>query len=200
MIVSTNLARRPFRNERLPWLLAWSLTVGALVASFFHVRFVSDLLSRDETGTVAAVREDEARIAELEARLNAEPPVKIESVERARLLAFKDLVDRRIFPWRRLLAELETTLSDDVRLTRISPATSRDGSGVLIQLSGEARNKNAAFSLAEGLEASPAFSMTALKSLAEVEGSVEFDIEMAFDPGPVSASLPASAPAPGDPS
>lgn len=199
MIVSTNLARRPFRNERLPWLLAWSVTLAALLASFLHVRFVSSLLSRDETGTVAAVREDEARISELEARLNAEPPVKIEPVERARLLAFKDLVDRRIFPWRRLLAELEITLSDDVRLTRISPATSRDGSGVLIQLSGEARTKDAAFSLAEGLDASPAFSMTALKSLSEVEGAVEFDIEMAFDPGPVSASLPA-APPPGNPS
>ncbi|MBK5255484.1 MAG: PilN domain-containing protein, partial [Vicinamibacteria bacterium] len=180
LTASTNLALRPFRNERLPWLLAGLLSIAALVTTFVHGRFVSRLLSRDEAGTVREVRENDARIAELEARLSSEPPIKIEPSELIRLRAFKELVDRRIFPWRRLLSELETTLSNDVRLTRISPFAAKDGSGMLVELAGEARTKDAAFSLAEGLDASPAFSRAALRSLSENDDVVEFDIEVLF--------------------
>jgi len=195
MKASTNLAGRPFRNERLPWLFAGCLAALALVASFLHGRFAAGLLSRDEGGTVSTVRADEARIAEIEGLLASEPPIRIEAAEQARLLAFKDLVDRRAFPWRRLLLELETTLSEDVRLTRISPSNRRQGRGLPIQIAGEARSKDAAFSWAEGLDASPAFSMAALRSLSENDGVVEFEIEVAFDPetgaGPVRrAALP----------
>ncbi|MBK5255517.1 MAG: hypothetical protein JJE39_05745, partial [Vicinamibacteria bacterium] len=64
-------------------------------------------------------------------------------------------------------------------------------------LAGEARTKDAAFSLAEGLDASPAFSRAALRSLSENDDVVEFDIEVLFnsdpDPGPASLS-PSSTP------
>jgi hypothetical protein len=196
LAASTNLALRPFRNERLPWLLAALLAVAALLASFVHGRFFFRLLSRDEAGTVRTVREDEERIAELEARLSAEPPLKVESSEIIRLQAFKELVDRRVFPWRRLLSELETTLSDDVRLTRISPSASKDGGGMLVDLAGEARTKDAAFSLAEALDASPVFSRAALKSLSDNDSVIDFDLEVVFEPHPRPASLSPKAPAP----
>jgi hypothetical protein len=201
MKASTNLALRPFRNERLPWLLAGVLFVGATLLSLVHARFVSSLLSRDEAGAVRTVREDEARIADLEARLTREPPVEVSASERARLRAIKELVDRRVFPWRRLLSELEATLSEDVRLTRISPAGGQVTGGMLIELAGEARTKDAAFSLAEALDALPVFSKAALKSLAENEGLVDFELEVVFDSGPpagsrsADASLPPSLPA-----
>jgi hypothetical protein len=198
LTASTNLALRPFRNERLPWLLAFSLLVAALIASSVHGRFMSSLLSRDEAGTVRTVRENEARIAELEARLSIEPPIKVEASEIARLRAFKELVDRRVFPWRRLLAELETTLSDDVRLTQISPSAGKDGEGMLIVLKGEARTKDAAFSLAEALDTSPVFARASLQSLAENDHVVEFDLEVEFlpDQGLRPASLSPVIPAP----
>jgi Tfp pilus assembly protein PilN len=198
---STNLALRPFRNERLPWLLAGLLIAAAIATSFLHGRFVSRLLSGDEANTVRVVREDEARIAELEEGIAREPPLRIESAELARLHAFKELVDRRVFPWRRLLAELEGTLSEDVRLTRISPATAKGARGMLIELSGGARTKDAAFSLAEALDASPVFSNSVLKSLSENESETEFDIEVVFDPPdrspaqPLASVTPATAPA-----
>lgn len=192
MNASTNLARRPFRNERLPWLLAGTLTLVAVLISVAHGRFVSRLLSGDEAKTVLAVRGDEARIAELERDIALEPPLKIETAELARLRAYKELVDLRVFPWRRFLAELEEILSGDVRLTRISPGAPKGGQGMIIELSGEARSKNAAFSLAEDLDASPMFSNAVLKSLSEKDQHTEFDLEVVFDPP--QTSMPAGNP------
>lgn len=182
MMASTNLALRPFRNERLPWLLTGLLLVFALAASFLHGRLLSRLVSGDEANTVRAVREDETRTDELEAGIAREPPLRIEAAELSRLRAYKDLVDRRVFPWRLLLAELEGTLADDVRLNRISPAAARGVRGMLIDLSGVARTKDAAFSLAETLDASPVFSNASLKSLSDTEEGTEFVLEVVFDP------------------
>jgi Tfp pilus assembly protein PilN len=184
MAGSTNLALRPFRNERLPWLLVCLLIALAAAVSFAHGRFIGRLVSGDEAKTVRVVREDEARIAELKEGLSKEPPLRVESAELARLRAFKELVDRRVFPWRLLLSELEGTLSEDVRLTKISPVPSKNLGGMQIQLSGEARSKDAAFSLAERLDASAAFSNAVLKSLVEeeTENVVQFEVEVVFDP------------------
>jgi len=200
MMLSTNLALRPFRNERLPWIMAAALMAGALVVSFVHGRFVSRLLLGDEAKTVRAVREDEARIGELEQAIAKEPPLKIEAAELARLRAYKELVDRRVFPWRALLAELEGTLSNDVRLSRISPVAARGIRGMMIDLAGVARSKEVAFSLAETLDASPVFENASLKSLSDEEEGTEFLMEVVFDPegrpAPrmVSAGLPATTP------
>jgi Tfp pilus assembly protein PilN len=161
--------------------------LGALAAltSFAHARFISRLVSGDEAKTVRMVREGEARIAELTEGLSKEPPLKVASEELSRLRAFKQLVDRRVFPWRLLLSELEGMLSEDVRLTKISPVPAKGSGGMQIQLSGEARSKDAAFSLAERLDASAAFSNAVLKSLSEKEAEhvVEFEVEVVFDPG-----------------
>lgn len=182
MILATNLAQRPFRNERLPWLLAGLLMAVAVLISVVHGRFIARLLSGDEATTVLQVRENEARIAELERDIAAEPPLRIETSELVRLRAYKDLVDRRVFPWRLLLAELESVLGEGVRLTRIAPAGPSGGRGMLIEVSGEARSKDDAFTLAEDLDRSPAFSSAVLTSLSEKDNETAFDIEVIFDP------------------
>ena len=200
MMASTNLALRPFRNERFPWLLSGLVFAGALFLSFFHARFLSRLVSGDEANTVLAVRRDEARIAELEEGIAKEPPLRIENSEVARLRAYKELVDRRVFPWRLLLAELEGILADDVRLSRISPTKTRGARSMLVDLSGVAQTKDAAFSLAEALDASPVFSNASLKSLSDEGAGTEFVMEVLFDPEnrplarPVSAGNPATLP------
>lgn len=197
MMASTNLALRPFRNERLPWLFTGLLLATALAASFLHGRLLSRLVSGDEANTVRAVRQDEARIDELEKEIAREPPLRIEAAEVTRLRAYKELVDRRVFPWRLLLSELEGMLADNVRLNRISPAPARGVRGMLIDLSGVARTKDAAFSLAETLDASPAFSNASLKSLSDTEEGTEFVMEVVFDPEnrPVAGSAGAGNPA-----
>jgi Tfp pilus assembly protein PilN len=192
MMPSTNLALRPFRNERLPWLVSGCLLLGALALSLLHGRLLSRLVSGDEANIVRTVRQDETRIAELEEGIAKEPPMKIDGSELARLRAYKELVDRRVFPWRRLLAELERTLSEDVRLDRISPASARGLRGMLVELSGVARTKDAAFSLAETLDASPVFSNASLRSLSDTDEGTEFAMEVVFDPAPRPAARPAS--------
>lgn len=205
MAVSTNLALRPFRNERVPWLLTGLLLVLAVAVSVVHTQFLSRLLSGGDAKAVGAVLEDEARIAALEQSLMSEPPLKLEPAELARLRAFKGLVDRRVFPWRYLLSELEGLLADNVRLTAISPTTVKGASGMVISLSGEARTKEAAFSLAEALGAAPSFTNATLNSLTEREGAVEFDLEVIFfpegrgDAGPLVADRARASPhAPGE--
>ncbi|MBX7183813.1 MAG: PilN domain-containing protein [Vicinamibacteria bacterium] len=199
MMPSTNLALRPFRNERVPWLLTGILLLMALVLSFLHGRLLSRLISGDEANIVRAVRQDEARIAELEDGIAREPPLRVEPAELARLRAYKELVDRRVFPWRRLLAELEGTLSDDVRLNRISPSTARGVRGMLVELAGVARTKDAAFSLAETLDASPVFSNASLRSLSDTEEGTEFGLEVIFDPLTPAASVETSGGRPATP-
>ena len=199
MMASTNLALRPFRNERLPWLLTGLLLVTAIAASFLHGRLLSRLVSGDEANTVRAVRQDEARIDELEEGIAREPPLRIEAAEVSRLRAYKELVDRRVFPWRFLLSELEGMLADNVRLDRISPAPARGVRGMLIDLSGVARTKDAAFSLAETLDASPVFSNASLKSLSDTAEGTEFVMEVVFDPENRSVADPAGAGNPASP-
>jgi len=186
--ISTNLAARPFRNERLPWFLAGLVLVLGLGVTALHAKVVDRILSGDEANTVRLVREDELRVAELEELIDKEPPLKVEAAELQRLRAFKELIDRRVFPWRLLLAELEETLSADVRLTSISPSARSTGRGMLIALSGEARSKDAAFSLAEDLDASAVFSNAVLKSLSKDEDVTRFELELVFDPPPAPSN------------
>ena len=194
MTGSTNLAIRPFRNERLPWLLAGLILGGALLVSVAHARFIGRLLSGTEANTVRLVREDEARIARLEEAVAKEPPLRLEAEELTRLRAFKDLVDRRVFPWRHLLSDLEGLLSEDVRLTSIAPTPTKSGNGVSVLLAGEARTKDATFSFAEALDASPAFSDAVLKSVAQEEdGRIKFAIECLFDVDATAAANAAKA-------
>jgi Tfp pilus assembly protein PilN len=185
MMASTNLALRPFRNERLPWLLTGALLAFALLVSSLHGRLLSALVAGDEAHTVTAVRADEARIAELEAGIAREPPLRVEVSELQRLNAYKELVDRRVFPWRLFLSQLEETLSPDARLNRISPTPTHGVRGMLVDLAGVARTKEAAFSLAESLAALPAFSNAVLKSLSDTDEGTEFVLEVVFDPEPV---------------
>ena len=191
MMASTNLALRPFRNERLPWLLTGGLLAFSLVLTFLHARLLSGLVAGDEAHTVTVVRADEARIRELEAGIAREPPLRVEPAEITRLNAYKELVDRRVFPWRLVLADLEGALAADVRLNRISPAPARGVHGMLIDLSGVARTKDAAFSLAETLDTLPAFSNAALKSLSDTDEGTEFVLEVVFDPENRAAPLSA---------
>lgn len=197
MKASTNLAARPFRNERLPWFIASLLAVVATLVTVVHARFLRQILSGDEARIVRQVRDDEARVVELDAALAAEPPVRIDAAERLRLRGYKELVDRRVFPWRRLLTDLEEALSGDVRLTSITPADFRSARVMIVSLSGEARTKEAAFQFAETLGASTSFSNAVLQSTSEDGTVTRFELEVEFTPAASpSLPLPAATPSP----
>jgi Tfp pilus assembly protein PilN len=127
-MIRTNLATRPFYNERLVnlWLLLLgAVVVGATVFNISHVR--SDSGSNTELASQAAqntARTAEARrtAAALRTSLDAK---QIEAVS-ADAREANNLIDRRTFSWTALFNRFETTLPDDVRIRSVQPKVDRD--------------------------------------------------------------------------
>ena len=118
MFARLNLASQPFRNRTLPWTVAVVVFAVSLVALVFIVgaareaRGKADRVAED----VQKYRRETESVKERAAQL-----VKSVSPEDLRSLeAAQTLVDRKRFSWSQLLADLESVLSSDVRVTRIS--------------------------------------------------------------------------------
>jgi len=147
-----NLARRPFRNERLPTL---ALAVGLLVLSVLsarHVLLARDLLPgrvRDVEGRVSALEKEIEALRTATAGLQrlAAPPAALRE-----WTAVKRLVDRRTFSWTGLFGALEEALPPGVKLVSVTP---RDDEGGRIELGLVAvgRGDEDALALLQGLQA-----------------------------------------------
>jgi Tfp pilus assembly protein PilN len=117
-----NLARRPFRNERLPNLLFGLATVALLGLSVRHAFAVRALLPHQTSALHAEVDQLEKTSAGLRAEQVSLRSVNPDPRALARWLVVKDLVDRRAFSWTELFARLEATLPDGARLVSIAPS------------------------------------------------------------------------------
>ena len=115
---SLNLASRPFSNRILPW----ALTVIILFASLVGLIIVVQL-------TTSARREAAVAQAEIN-QLKQREQVLLESAKQVQqsytadqqqaLPAAHELVDRKAFLWSRLLADLESSLPANVKVSRIA--------------------------------------------------------------------------------
>ena len=127
-MIRTNLATRPFYNERL--VNMWLLLLGAVVAiaTILNVaRVLSDSGSNTELASQAAqntTRTNEMRrsAAALRASLDAK---QLEAVS-ADAREANNLIDRRTFSWTALFNRFETTLPDDARITSVTPKVDRE--------------------------------------------------------------------------
>lgn len=175
-----NLARRPFRNERLPTL---ALAAGCLVlagATARHALLARDLLpgragdveSRVQAleTEVAALRAESAELARL-----AAPPESIEE-----WAALEALVDLRAFSWTGLLASLERTIPPGVRLVSVAPAAG-DG-GMTLALSAVGRSSADALALLQALQASPDFEGAFLEGWTEGREGVDISSRVRYAP------------------
>jgi Tfp pilus assembly protein PilN len=157
-VIRTNLATRPFYNERVVhlWIgLITLLVIGATILNVVRVR----QYSRSDTRLASQASRDEARAATLRAdaaRLRA--TVDPRQVESASLEAHQanELIDRRTFSWTELFNRLETTLPDQVRITAVRPRIDRDAATVLT-ISLIARGTDDVAEFMENLEATGAF-------------------------------------------
>jgi Tfp pilus assembly protein PilN len=120
-----NLARRPFRNERLPNLLFALAVLAVVVITVRHAFVVRALLP----GRTSALHDEVMRLEEEAAQLRSEQAslrgVAPEPKALARWLVVKDLVDRRAFSWTNLFARLEERIPDGARLVSIAPRVNR---------------------------------------------------------------------------
>jgi len=115
---SLNLASRPFSNRIVPW----ALTVVILFVSLLGLLIVVQLT----TTTRREANKVQAQITQLKQReqalLEAAKTVQqsFTPEQQQALPAAHELVDRKSFSWSRLLADLESVLPANVKVSRIA--------------------------------------------------------------------------------
>ena len=115
---SLNLASKPFSNRILPW----ALTAIILFVSLLGLLFVVQLTTRAKSEGDIAQAEINGLKTQEKALMDSAEKLKIAFTDDQRLAlpAAHRLVDRKTFNWSRLLADLETSLPNSVRVSRIS--------------------------------------------------------------------------------
>ena len=138
---SLNLASKPFSNRILPW----ALTVVILFVSLIGLLIVVQLMTttRRETALV------QGQITQLKQRehtmLDAAQQVKqsFTPEQQQAIPAAHELVDRKAFSWSRLLADLESSLPANVKVSRIAVRdVNRQGDQTVAQLDMAVFTKN----------------------------------------------------------
>jgi Tfp pilus assembly protein PilN len=184
-MIRTNLATRPFYNERVVriWLLLVTLVV--LAATAFNVTRVLRY-SRSDTQLATQASRDEARAADLRqqaTRLRATVDQKQIDYKQTEARVANELIDRRTFSWTELFNRLETTLPDDVRILAVRPRADRDRT-IIIALTVMARGVDDVITFNRNLEQKGGF--TRVRAVSEHyndRGEFEAQVEGNYVPG-----------------
>jgi len=195
-VIRTNLATRPFYNERAVglWLLLVAVVVAA--ATLFNISSVIGY-SRSDTELAMQASRDEARAADLRqqaARLRATvDPRQIEFASTEARQA-NDLIDRRTFSWTELFNRFEATLPDDVRLIAVRPKVDRR-TGSILTINVVGRTIEDVDKFMENLEATGVFSHTESKEeRINEDGLLAAAIETTYAPPAADAAKGAAKP------
>jgi Tfp pilus assembly protein PilN len=160
-----NLARRPFRNERLQTLAVGVVAVALVGVTVWHALVVRDLLPRRTSAQHNEVAELEKKLQSLRDKRRS---IRV-TVPEARTLAqwtrVKELVDRRMFSWTDLFASLEEVIPDGVRLVSIAPKVEKGD--VEITISAMVRTPDDGWEFVRVLQDHPEFSNVYPTSEAE---------------------------------
>ena len=187
-----NLATRPFRNERLPNLLAVVGLLGVLAVSAWHLWVARDVLPDRTSSLIQALGEREAESARIRAEEEGLRALRPDAASVAEWKLVKDLVDQRVFSWSTLFSVLEETLPDGVRLQALQPEA-RDGQ-VSLEMKASARTHEEAMLLLSSMEARPEFAGVRPQSRTTLEdGSI--DISLLVQRYLPQEATPAAAPA-----
>jgi Tfp pilus assembly protein PilN len=186
-----NLARRPFRNERLPTLLVGGACLALAVLTVRHALVARDLApgrTRDVASEVVAMeREIQALRAESAGlRQLAAPPEALKE-----WAAVKRLVDRRMFSWTGLFGSLERALPPGVKLVSVSP-TEEEGQTELA-LSAVGRGNEDALALMAALQSHEEFERAFLRGWTAGREGVDIMCTVRYVPKPRPGTDPARA-------
>jgi Tfp pilus assembly protein PilN len=157
-MLRTNLATRPFYNERAVQFVLGALAVVVLAVSAFNAFELIRLTESQRTlGAHAVDAEREAarlrsEAATIRARINAK---ELEVVANAAREA-NTIIDQRAFSWSDLFDELEHTLPDDVRITAVDPSLSQQGE-FIVNIAVQARRSEDLDAFIEALEKTGSF-------------------------------------------
>jgi Tfp pilus assembly protein PilN len=157
-MLRTNLATRPFYNERAVQLVLGLIAIVVIAITASNIAQLIRLNASQRTlGAHAADAEREAarlrrEAAAIRAQINAK---ELETVANAAREA-NGIIDQRAFSWSELFDQLEQTLPDDVRITAVDPTLSKEGQFV-IQIAVEARRSEDVDAFIESLEKTGSF-------------------------------------------
>lgn len=189
-MLRTNLATRPFYNERVvhAWLLVATLVILGLTA-FNVVRVLQ--YSRSDTRLATQAAGDEARAADLRRqaqRLRASVDPRTIEFKSAEARLANELIDRRTFSWTELLNRFETTLPDDVRIIAVRPKVDRNRT-ILLQINIVARDIEDVNQFLENLEHTGAFArVLSHEEHPNEQGQFDAQIETNYVPGRAPAA------------
>lgn len=118
MSSSLNLASKPFSNRVLPWALTAIVLFVSMVGLVLVVRLTTVANKQAAAAQVeinTLKQEEKALLDRAQAVKGALTPQQQEAVPSAHTL-----IDRKKFSWSRLLADLESSLPSNVRVSRIA--------------------------------------------------------------------------------
>ena len=140
---SLNLASKPFSNRILPWALTAVVLFVSLIGLILVVQLTT---SAKKAGDVAQAEINQLKQRE-QSLLDAAKQVQnsFTPEQQQALPAAHELVDRKAFPWSRLLADFEAALPDNVKVSRIAVRdVSRQANQTVAQLDLAVFSKDAA--------------------------------------------------------
>jgi Tfp pilus assembly protein PilN len=183
-VIRTNLATRPFYNERAVHAAIALFAVIVAVLTLFNVWRVTTL-TRDERESSARIAASEAHATQLRADaarirqgLN---PQELKAVSASASEA-NTIIDRRLFSWTELFNRLETTLPEDARIMSIRPQISKDGE-VQLSMMVVGRRYDDINTFVENLHATGAFAdMLSRDDTTNQDGTVQAQIEGRYAP------------------
>lgn len=184
-MLRTNLATRPFYNERLAAILVWGLAAIVAVITLANVARLSSLWGRDAELRQEAAQ-NEQRAAELrqqaqQARSRVDPAHLRRIASSAR--EANALIDGRTFSWTELFNRFEATLPAGVRLASVQPSRAEDGRFV-VRIAVVARNVDEIDAFMEALEARGGFrDVLARQESVDEEGRIEAALSGTYRPG-----------------
>jgi Tfp pilus assembly protein PilN len=158
-MLRTNLATRPFYNERGVHAILAVAALLALVLTIFNVSQIV-VLSRRQSALTSQAEAAEGRAAQLRSRaVRTRQSIDAKQLDRISMSAreVNDIIGQRLFSWTELLNRLETTMPDEVRITSLRPQVGRDGV-ITLQMSIIGRSLEDIAAFIAALEATPAFS------------------------------------------
>jgi len=198
-MLRSNLATRPFYNERLVSFAIAIVAVVALGLTVFNATRLVGLMS-DRSGVQARIRADRDEAA----RVSAHAAALQKGIDRAtiaRLAAAtreaNALIDQRTFSWSALFARLERTLPFDVRVLAVSPEVGQNVLRVSIRVI--AREHDNVFEFIDNLSDTGAFyDVEPTEQRLEEDNTYSALIIASYLPGrsepPTAAVTPARAP------
>jgi len=193
MRVKLNLARDPFKNHNV-WLLGLALLVstsGVVSISFFRE---AKIVGRQLEVLAGILAEQEVETKSLRQRIP--PPVSPDQLsvnEREALKMAGFIIERRVFPWSKLLEEIETTLGSNARVTAVSVSleeTSRvdvlkpGQAPVKISLTVVGKDLSDVLEFTDRLQKTGRFSAFTPRKQSSVEATneVEYEWEVTYSP------------------